>query len=175
MTMELMRTIHGSRLYNLHSENSDYDYYTVINTKRTRRAKYAKQSIVGNRDSVVVDLGTFMMLCDKGVPQALEAMFSPVAEFDRLSALRNGYRAGGRARDTYQRTIDNFLLSDDPKRHRHALRLSINLRDILWYGRFNPRLSEIQADIITDLSQNWDVDTLRTISEFIAYQPRRYK
>lgn len=146
MSQVLFKTIHGSHLYGLAHENSDTDYYTVIDRgRRGMRLKYAKQSIVDGIDTVTVDLGTWLKLCDKGVPQALEAMFSPVPEVDELSTLRNSYRIGSlRMRDTYYRTMENFVEAGDFKRKKHALRLYLNLKQAMKHGKFNPTLTPKQ-------------------------------
>lgn len=75
----LFKTVHGSRLYGLSHANSDEDYYTVVTKRpsdtrfgRQTRARYAKQKINGNEDSMVVDFGTWVEQCRSGVPQALE-------------------------------------------------------------------------------------------------------
>lgn len=148
----LFRTVHGSRLYNLHHADSDYDYYTVVDKVKTKKAKYATHKIFDGVDSVVVDFGTFMVLLDKGVPQALEACFSQQAEVDRIEAFRNGVHAGSSVWDTYLRTIKSFALQDDFKHRRHALRLALNLRDIRETGRFNPTLTDEQVVMVTELA-----------------------
>lgn len=146
MDRVIFKTPHGSHLYGLAHESSDEDFYTVVfRAKRGRRYKYAKQSIVDNVDSLTVDLGTWLRLCDKGVPQALEAMFSPVPLVDEISALRNSYRVNfDNMRDTYHRTMQNFVAAGDEKRRRHALRLYLNLKVAARRGRFNPVLSDKQ-------------------------------
>lgn len=149
----LFRTIHGSRLYNLHHAESDYDYYTVVDKVKNKKARYATHKIVDGVDSVVVDLGTFMGLVDKGVPQALEACFSQCAEIDRIEDLRKGVHAGSAVWGTYLRTIKSFALQDDFKHRRHALRLALNLRDLRRYGRFNPSLTEEQIEMISSMAR----------------------
>jgi len=146
MDRVIFKTPHGSHLYGLAHENSDEDFYTVVvRDKRGKRYKYAKQSIVDGVDSLTVDVGTWLRLCDKGVPQALEAMFSPVPLVDEVGALRNSYRVNfDHMRDTYQRTMQNFVVSGDDKRRRHALRLYLNLKVASRRGRFNPVLSDRQ-------------------------------
>lgn len=134
----LFKTQHGSHLYGLNHADSDEDWYTVVAPVKRKRYKYSKQSIVNGVDSMTVDLPTWLRLCDKGVPQALEAMFAPNPAVDKLTALRYSYRAGGEVRKTYARTIANFIEEGSFKRRRHALRLALNLRDLLGSGRFNP-------------------------------------
>lgn len=146
----LFRTIHGSRLYNLANEHSDEDYFTVLANRPKRRARYAKQTIIGEIDSLVMDLSTFMRYCDMGVPQALEAMFSPFPEESKIEDLRWAYRPNlANMRDRYVRTIKAFALSDDFKRRRHAFRLCLNLTEAMDTGRFNPWLMPTDAARIT--------------------------
>lgn len=142
----LFRTIHGSHLYGLAHAESDKDFYTVVSReKRGARKKYAKQSIKDGIDSMTVDLSTFMHMCEEGVPQALEAMFSPtdMVEIDTIEALRRGYRVNtAKATRTYRRTIRNFAEGDFKKR-RHAARLAINMSEFQETGRFNPQLNQL--------------------------------
>lgn len=142
MSRVIYRTVHGSHLYGLAHAHSDKDYYQVVEPVKRKRYKYAKQTIIGEDDTVTVDLGTWLRLCDKGVPQALEAMFSQMPEHDELAELRNSYRVGpANMRDTYYRTMENFVQAGDFKRRRHALRLYLNLRQAMRHGRFNPTLT----------------------------------
>lgn len=159
----LFSTPHGSHLYGLATPTSDNDTYTVVTrlphvAHNGTRARYARQTIRGDEDAVVIDLSTFMLLCDKGVPQALEAMFSPVATVDRIPELRAGYRAGNPAPLTYRRTIANFLQAEGFKRRRHAFRLALNCATMERYGRFCPVLSADQAEEITTLAGDPDAD-----------------
>ena len=155
----LFKTVHGSRLYGLAHAGSDEDFYTVVTKKQTdtrfgkqTRARYAKQKIDGNEDSMVVDFGTWVEMCRSGVPQALEAMFSqmPVGD-DRIASFRRSFRAGPEAWERYYRTIKSFALQDDDtiKKRRHALRLALNLNEMARTGRFNPTLSEEDARYVT--------------------------
>lgn len=131
--MLLLRTVHGSQLYGTAHAGSDIDIYEVHDYCDNR------QVITKNLDITRVSLSKFLLLCDKGVPQALEAMFSPLATTDVLADYRRAYRPNiPNARETYARTIKNFALSDKPKAQRHARRLARNLSDLERYGRFNP-------------------------------------
>jgi hypothetical protein len=164
----LFQTVHGSRLYGLHHDESDYDYYTVVDKVKTRRAKYAKHSIVGDRDSVVVDFGTFVEQAKRGVPQALEAMFSRQAEVDRIEDFRKGFLVGTNdVYDRYLRTIKSFAFDEkDPyKRKRHALRLALNFSDMRAFGRFNPTLSKTEVDLISGLAH---LDAQRVYDDALA-------
>lgn len=154
----LFRTIHGSHLYGLATARSDCDYYTVIPNRSRARKRYAKQIIVGDLDTMVIDFSTFRQYCDIGVPQALEALFSPVAEVDFIADFRRGYRIDTAAVvGRYRRTIKSFSLGGDYKRRRHALRLAVNLREAVETGRFNPVLTRHNAEQISIVA-GWSDD-----------------
>lgn len=148
----LYKTVAGSKLYGLSHENSDDDFYTVVSKVKTAKATYSKQRIDGNEDSVVVDFGTWLGMCRKGVPQALEAMFSTMAIVDDIAEFRQGFRVGTEVYDTYLRTIKSFAFSGEFKKRRHSLRLGFNLKDIREYGRFDPTLNVRQIQIVNGLA-----------------------
>lgn len=162
----LFKTLHGSHLYGLAHAGSDVDWFTVVTKKdgttAHTRKKYARQSIVDGVDSNVVDFGTWMVGCANGVPQYLEAMFSPIPEVDRISEFRQSFYVTHGAYARYMRTIKSFALAEDPstKRRRHALRLGLNLQSIGRYGRFNPTLSEEDAKYISDMATKSHEDVL---------------
>lgn len=151
----LFQTPHGSRLYGLAHSDSDEDWYTVVSKVRTNRASYSTHRIVDAVDSVVVDFGTWIDLCTKGVPQALEAMFSQQATVDEIGPFRTGFHVGTEVYSRYLRTIKSFCLANDDsfKHKRHGLRLALNLKDIRQYGRFNPTLTSKQIIVINSLAQ----------------------
>lgn len=162
MRETLFKTVHGSRLYGLAHAGSDEDFYTVVTKKpadtrigRQTRARYAKQKITGDEDSMVVDFGTWVEMCRAGVPQALEAMFSqmPIGD-DRIADFRAGFRVGTEIYERYYRTIKSFALQEDEgiKKRRHALRLALNLNEMARTGRFNPTLSAEDARYITSMA-----------------------
>lgn len=160
MRETLFKTVHGSRLYGLAHENSDEDFYTVVTKKpvpkgRQVKARYAKQKINGDEDSMVVDFGTWVEMCRNGVPQALEAMFSdmPIGD-DRIADFRSGFRVGTEVYARYYRTIKSFALMEDDgiKKRRHALRLALNLNEMARTGRFNPTLSAEDARYISGMA-----------------------
>lgn len=150
----LFRTVHGSRLYGLSHEDSDYDWYTVVEKVKNRKATYSTHSIVDGVDSVVVDFGTWIDYCTKGVPQALEAMFSEKATTDSIAEFRAGFKVGTQVYERYLRTIKSFAMQDEFKTKRHALRLALNMHEMRYYGRFNPTLNQTQIDVINSLAKN---------------------
>lgn len=161
----LFKTVHGSKLYGLSHAGSDDDFYVVVNTRRTAKARYAKQSIVNGIDTTTVDVGTWVNMCQSGVPQALEAMFStrPVFEAEGMSEFRAAFRMGSSARGKYYRTMDNFLADVDFKRNRHALRLALNLREGLRFERFNPTLSHEEVAWVNWTVTHLSLDNLRRL------------
>lgn len=167
----LFKTVHGSHLYGLAHKGSDDDFYVVVNTRRNRKVKYARQNISEGVDTTTVDFGTWMNMCASGVPQALEAMFSrmPTYEAVGIREFRNSFRWGDACSDRYWRTIDNFLAEKDFKKNRHGLRLAMNMRDGGRYGRFNPTLTPNDALLITYWSKNLELDQLRETAFGLAY------
>lgn len=158
METVLFKTIHGSHLYGLAHAASDEDWYAVVSRdKRGAKKRYAKHNITGDQDVMKVDLSTFRHFCDEGVPQALEALFSPVPEVDLLTDFRNSYTVSLPAVfRTYNRTIRNFAEDESVKKRRHALRLAVNLRQMTMTGRFNPRLTAMQVkELTTAASSPW--------------------
>lgn len=158
----LLETVHGSHLYGLSHADSDLDTYRVVPSWNRSRKNDARHKVdrEAGVDLTVVGLSTFMRFCSEGVPQALEAMFSPVARVDEIRDLRRSYRVGNTMRRTYMRTAKNFALSDEPKKQRHALRLLMNLYDAQRTGRFNPVLDLPQkvwlATALCDFEQAYD-------------------
>lgn len=158
--MIILRTIHGSRLYGTNTAGSDYDWYEVVED-----GQRASQEVSGDDDTIRVGLSRFMHLCGAGSHQALEAMFSPVAEVDEMPHLRQAYRAGeATVHDKYLRTIKSFSLmgryADRPaklmKRRRNAVRMTLCLDDLSTHGRFNPVLTDSQLDFIDSIMDTRD-------------------
>lgn len=164
MRQVLFSTPHGSHLYGLAHAGSDRDRYTVVtrvpHIPQRTRARYARQTIRGDDDEFVIDLSTWLQLCERGVPQALEAMWSQSATIDLIGPFRASYRVGTAVIPTYLRTIRSFARADGFKRRRHAARLALNARDILTHGHFNPLLTPAQADWASWVAENLDGDEL---------------
>lgn len=145
----LLRTVHGSHLYGLAHEGSDKDIYEVFETTRTARKRNIKQTIEDTIDKTRVDLSTFMVMVDNCVPQALEALWSPVADIDKINEFRYSYQVNrSQMYDRYIKTAINFASHSDDKRRRHGLRLLLNLGHTLEFGRFNPQLSHMDKFIL---------------------------
>jgi len=159
----IFKTPHGSHLYNLAHENSDEDWFTVIDY-RNNKARYAKQKIFGVEDSLVTNMGTFMLYAEKGVPQYLEAMFSQLATVDHIKYMREQFRPDtAKAYQTYVRTIRAFYEQDDFKHRRHAMRLAFNLRDLLIVGRFDPTLDDDKVRILNSEADSITLEEIERI------------
>lgn len=155
----LVTCYHGSRLYGLAHENSDIDLYNIyaFNYKNYRPRKQSSQTITDKKDINCISLDKFNLLVFKGVPQALEALFSPPEfwlEYDKkwveisdgLQLQINNHMST--ILDTYRRTIINFMQKDDFKKNRHGFRLLINMSNLKLSKRFNPCLAANQINDI---------------------------
>lgn len=146
---QILYTEHGSYLYGLNHSGSDFDTYEVVLTGCTR------QRVVGRFDLTTVTLRDYLKQVEKGVPQALEALFSPVKQVEPewaayFEALRPGYYS---TVATYQRTIRNFLAGETSKKWKHAVRMSFNLQDFQAKGVFNPRLDVVQRAVVQSVER----------------------
>ncbi len=169
----LFKTPHGSHLYGLAHSGSDEDFYTVLETQRNSRRRFSRQTIVDGVDSMVVDLPTWLLYCEAGVPQALEAMYSHMPLHDDITALRAGYRVTTQAWDKYLRTITNFIYvakesgAKSYKSKRHALRLAVNMNEFSHKGYFNPTLDDNMIDFVSDYAHK-DTDVVYATARLIA-------
>lgn len=109
-----LETVHGSHLYGLARPTSDVDTYRVLANDyqaigRDRLSLKTKQRIRGEEDVLETNLTEFLVKCEEGTPQALEAMFSRIAPPAPLDSYRHSYylNTAGFA-ITYKRTIMNF-------------------------------------------------------------------
>lgn len=165
----ILDTVHGSHLYGLARPDSDYDTYRVVIGDDKI---YARQRLRDGDDRLGLHLSRFQEQVEAGVPQALEALFSPVAELDPdWAPFLRGLRPGIiNARMTYRRTVINFGLgnggragaaaqrTDPVKLRRHALRLCLNLDELVSTGRFNPRLTPGQSRAVKAHAQLGEAD-----------------
>ena len=87
----LLLTHTGSKLYGLNHANSDNDTYRIIKTLDNNRKRNARQKITGDNDEITIDFKTFANFAYDGQPQALEAMFSPIATIDHLHEFRSNF------------------------------------------------------------------------------------
>ena len=156
MTDFILHTIHGSHLYGLAKPGSDADMYTVM-----RDDERKSQTVASGVDRVVRGLDGFMLLVNQGSHQAVEAAFSNVKnvhpDYERyLQSLRvTGAEVFGR----YERTIKSFCFGDQKKRV-HAVRLSMNLADLRYCGRFDPTMTSFQKKVALDHAELYSGEEL---------------
>lgn len=141
----LFKTIHGSRLYGLSHKDSDYDYYVVVDK---RPHKLPIQVIEDGIDTHTFELGEWIDQCQRGTPQALEAMFSTKATVDKIPELRANYTCGTHTAHTFLRVIRSLRGWDDFKHKRHMFRLAYEVRDMRKTGRFDPTLTDERVEKI---------------------------
>lgn len=136
----VLETVHGSHLYGLAHAKSDVDIYRVVwgSAKPT-------QTIHEGVDTYVIGWPQFMAQCERGVPQALEALYSRNKHVDVLPYMSaNFFAHGPQVRARYNRTVRNFWQEGSFKRRRHAWRLWFDYRDLERHGRFDPRMTPFQ-------------------------------
>lgn len=144
--MLLLKTVHGSRLYGLAHEHSDYDYWEVYANKIPSPAKQIKQTIKGENDVTVMNLSTFMLYAYRSSHQVLDCMFSQKCDVDLIADLRHNFRLNTATFvPLYERTIKSFWMREDLKSKRHAVRLTMQLKQGLTWGRYEPTLNESVA------------------------------
>lgn len=162
MTYRIFKTIHGSHLYGMATENSDLDTFEVTTSERTR----ARQSVNDGVDTVRVGWDTFLSRVFEGSHQSVEALFSPYKEWgeSEYGVMLRTYIAGMRITGPtvfakYERTIKSFCYGDF-KRRRHAVRLSFNLTGLRYEGRFNPVMTPFQIARANELANNLEDENL---------------
>lgn len=151
----LLDTPHGSNLYGTATPTSDEDRYIVLEPSRTveaRLRKFPLQLLYAKQDVYVTDVSSFMMMCDAGVPQALEALKSRQAIVDNIP-WRHSYRVGGLYVARHLRAMRSMHVRDTVKGRRHAARIGLNLRALRLHGTFNPTLSEVEKNLLPVLAE----------------------
>lgn len=143
----LLETVHGSHLYGLAHADSDLDYYRVWAGKKNMR-----QTIQGKYDITNKSYEQFLHEVSIGVPQALEALWSPIKTVNKLDfvTIVPGY---SETVNRYLRTIKSFW-TEDLKKRRHSARLYLNLQDYMACGHFNPRLTAEQKETVQWFAEN---------------------
>jgi len=172
--MVLLKTIHGSRLSGLARPDSDWDWYTVVEGGRTR------QKITGDQDNVTVTLDDFLHFVADGEPQALAALWSPLAEIDvRYAPLFASLHPDMMmATHKFQGAITAFsggahhkvksYAELEVKMRQHMCRLSLFL-DHLWrWGRFCPVLD---ADAMKWIMETARLDEADFVAELARVSP----
>ena len=170
----VLYTEHGSHLYGLANEHSDKDSYEVFLSGHGKMKHYVRQHVdTEDNDVTVVHINRFVDSVLKGSPQALEALFSQQATVDNdYSAFFAALRPSPyRVITMYRKLAMNFAFEESKteykafKNARHAFRLALNLNDFVKYGRFNPELTQEQAEYITELAGFQNTPSFRALLE----------
>lgn len=156
----LFETLGGSHLYGLANANSDIDTFRSYTGTMGHSNRKGKQRISGEDDSLEMPLGAWMTQANKGTPQALEHLWSPIAKPSPLDAMRFNFRPNtALAADSYHNAILSIFRigsnAEDAKKYkmyRHALRLTWNLNELLTNGMFNPRMPDSAAALATEMA-----------------------
>lgn len=166
----LVRTEHGSHLYNLAHTDSDYDFYEVYYYPYQYEPKRkASQQIINQIDTTRVSLDRFTSLCFKGVPQSLETLFSPEECWSDVHndwyIISHNIKTNLKFHmpeimDTYHRTSWNFYKDGTDKKIKHAFRLLINASELREACEMNPRLNARQVGELNGLVNSFDRDSL---------------
>jgi len=152
---ELFRTVHGSRLYGLNTPDSDYDQFIVTMEDNGKSSHRVDSS--GRFDTVRVGWRTWLEHAESGSHQSVEALFSTRKTWSDGGGwlqpmVENMYITGPDVIHKYKRTITKFCYGPFKKR-RHAVRLSLNMRDLRWRGRFDPQLTTAQIYYVNHMAQ----------------------
>ena len=162
--MLLVQSIHGSRLYNLNHEHSDYDYWKVETNKPKVKSRQITHKVKDGLDVTCMDLSTFSKYADSSSHQVLELMFSAKKSVCLIKEYcDNFYVNPVTFRELYWRTIKAFNHGrqrdkNEIKTVRHTVRMALNLEEGLKYGRFNPTLD----DSVRHSLFNSSIDQLET-------------
>lgn len=161
MSDVIFSTIHGSRLYGLSHEGSDYDYFTVTNGNERPR-----QGVVDGIDTTRMGLSAFLALAHSGSHQSVEALFSREKQWGSVGhmyapMLSQMRICGPEVTAKYMRTITKFCYGDF-KRRRHAVRLRLNLTEIMNTGRVSRvTMSAVSARLATSVAEKLEGDALK--------------
>lgn len=151
----IFETIFGSHLYGTNHADSDNDTYRVVSELGGRRKNKTKHIIAEKEDVFTIDLKSFLNEAHFAHPQALEAMFSPLATESSFSAYRRGFRVSlSVMHESYsERVIVESRGS--MKQRRHALRYALNFREAVKRGGiFNPVLSPAEAAWVKEMASS---------------------
>lgn len=163
MSDVIFSTIHGSHLYGLAHAGSDRDVARVTTSTATK----ARHRNGVEEDTMTIPWDVLLIRIQEGSHQSLETLFSPYKEWNpeyvHLKPYVEGWTiTGSEVFAKYERTIKKFCYGDF-KRRRHAVRLSLNLRDLRRDGRFDPVLNEDQIQYVNQIAMAYSNDDLKGV------------
>jgi len=194
----LMKALVGSRLYNLDTDDSDYDYrYIQVSPLAHALSPFrnldTKSKIDGKEDDTVWEFRMFAKYAANGNPSVYEALFSDDVEFSteqglttlakEMRAMRRLFLDARRVFDAHRgystAQLKKMNWEDPGMRHRKAivayLRILRQGSDLLSTGTFNPRLSgEFQCFLMevkeayTESMRPWIESKMHQLEDEIA-------
>lgn len=150
-------TIHGSRLYGLNHENSDYDNMFVY--MDDRKAVHYK---AGDIDNIHVGIFDLVNKAIGGSHQYIEGVFSQQKKWEDETYrpfIENLVIPGAAVREKFERTIKK-LSFEDLKLRRHAVRLSLGLAQLTDTGKMNPTLTDSQVFYVNTMAETFEGEKL---------------
>ena len=166
----LLLTPTGSRLYGTHRPDSDHDFWAVV-----LEGVKPSHKVVGEEDVAVIPLKHFQEMLNKGVPQALEALWSPQAQFHAqwesyMKALQpNVWSAKYRHLAKQGEKVVQ-------KERMHKARLSLQWLQMAAFGKFNPTLEGELLELVKFAANNpWVSDGLHTLAEATMMGENRFE
>lgn len=160
MSAVIFTTPHGSRLYGLAHEGSDYDTFTVTDGSARMR-----QHTDGTTDVTSVGIYTLLRYAMGGSHQSAEAIFSRQKEWNpdlraQWEPMIEGIRLGGpEVLRKYRRTVVKFAFGDF-KRRRHACRLMWNAVSMETTFRFDPTMTAQAVVHANELAEKYEGESL---------------
>lgn len=154
----LFRSYAGSILHGLATSSSDIDIFEVYSEgfgipSSSHELKREIQTIKGKDDVTKITLSRFMQRSMEGSHQCLDAMFSSIPEVDKISALRKSFYCGNNTVETFRRSIREMAFQKVPKKRRHAVRVTLNLIQIMERGRYEPQLTDEEKKFTDEISR----------------------
>ena len=168
----LLRSYAGSILHGMSTPESDTDIVEVYSSPfPVGRDSYKNeiQSIEDGLDLTRLTLSRFMERASVGSHQALDAMFSNVVEVDKISALRHGFIAGSNAIPVFIGTIRELAHQDFAKKHRHAARIALNLKELAETGRYEPTLTPEKIEVVQKMAALPTVEFKIKLQEMVPF------
>ena len=165
----LLLTPTGSRLYGTHRPDSDHDFWAVV-----LEGVKPSHEVVGEEDVAVIPLSHFQKMIANGVPQALEALWSPKATFHPAwEAYMKGMKPN--VWNAKYRHLAPQGTSVVQKERMHRARLSLQWLQMAAFGQFNPSLEGEFLELVKYAADNpWVADALHELANATMMGENRF-
>lgn len=154
----------GSRLYNTHHDESDYDYILIYTNQQASGHKKhynKKHSIVEDDDIQRLSFDGFMSSLEKGSPNALEMLNANVRTWGESSAYKPFFNSlkpnYTKAYKSQREQIRNYSKDEAKleKSTRHMFRVALNSAKMLKTGYFNPTHTQKEIDYLNSMTDKY--------------------